>query len=36
VAQLEGTESGDALARRTNGALARAKRAGRNRVELAR
>lgn len=36
VAQLEGTESGDALARRANGALARAKRAGRNRVELAR
>jgi diguanylate cyclase (GGDEF)-like protein len=36
VAQLEGTESGDALARRAHGALARAKRAGRNRVELAR
>lgn len=36
VAQLEGTESGDALARRANAALVRAKRAGRNRVELAR
>jgi diguanylate cyclase (GGDEF)-like protein len=36
VAQLEGQESGDALARRANAALARAKRAGRNRVELAR
>jgi diguanylate cyclase (GGDEF)-like protein len=36
VAQLEGTETGDALTRRANAALARAKRAGRNRVELAR
>jgi diguanylate cyclase (GGDEF)-like protein len=36
VAQMEGQESGDALARRANAALARAKRAGRNRVELAR
>jgi diguanylate cyclase (GGDEF)-like protein len=36
VAQLEGQESGDALAQRANAALARAKRAGPNRVELAR
>jgi diguanylate cyclase (GGDEF)-like protein len=35
VAQMEGQESGDSLARRANAALARAKRAGRNRVELA-
>jgi diguanylate cyclase (GGDEF)-like protein len=35
VAQLGETESGDSLAVRVNAALARAKRAGRNCVELA-
>jgi diguanylate cyclase (GGDEF)-like protein len=35
IAQLEGQESGDSLAVRASGALARAKRAGRNRVEMA-
>jgi diguanylate cyclase (GGDEF)-like protein len=35
VAQLGEQESGDSLAQRTDAALARAKRAGRNCVELA-